>query len=255
VLLVKLLDAGERLPVHSHPGRQFAARHLGLPFGKTEAWVIVEAEPGATVHLGPRVPLERATIRGWIEQQDSDAMLAALHELPVAAGDALLVPAGTLHAIGAGILMVELQEPTDLSVLVEWRRAGIASGAEHLGLGWAVALDSVDTKPLDLARLTRRASSPPGGAPEELLTADAEPYFRAQRVRPEGGSIELAASFAVLVVLGGSGVLRTEHGGDVALRRGDTYLVPHASGASAVDGDVDLLRCLPPAPGAPLAPW
>ena len=52
-------------------------------------------------------------------------MLAALHEVPVQAGDAVLVPAGTLHAIGGGILLLELQEPTDLSVLVEWKQFGV----------------------------------------------------------------------------------------------------------------------------------
>jgi mannose-6-phosphate isomerase len=253
-LLVKLLDAGERLPVHSHPGREFARRHLSLPFGKTEAWIIVEAQPGATVHLGPRAPLDEQTLRDWIVEQDPDAMLRALREVPVAAGDALLVPAGTLHAIGQGILLVELQEPTDLSILVEWRRFGVSSGTEHLGLGWDAALGSIDTSPLDLDEFTRRAS-PSGPSVENVFPPQADTYFRAQRVRPAGWTVELPGSFAVLVVLGGDGVLRTERGGDVALHRGDTCLVPHAAGAVTLEGDLELLRCLPPAPDAPEPLW
>jgi mannose-6-phosphate isomerase len=106
-LLVKLLDAGERLGVHAHPGRSFARARLGSPWGKTEAWIILAAEDGATVHVGLREPLDGATLRRWVDDQDAGAMLAALHELPVRAGTALLVPAGTLHAIGAGILLLE----------------------------------------------------------------------------------------------------------------------------------------------------
>ena len=106
-----------------------------MRFGKTESWIILEAEPDAAVHVGPREPLDAATVRGWVERQDADEMLAALQRVPVAAGDAVLVPAGTLHAIGAGILLLELQEPTDLSVLVEWKPFGVDDGSEHLELG------------------------------------------------------------------------------------------------------------------------
>ncbi len=94
-------------------------------------------------------------------------MLAALHRVPVAAGDAILVPAGTLHAIGGGILLLELQEPTDLSVLVEWKRFGVDSGPEHLELGWETALQSLDREPIDPAALTAATSGllPQGGRP------------------------------------------------------------------------------------------
>ena len=133
-VLVKLLDAGERLPVHFHPGRAFAREHLDLDYGKTESWLILEAEPGAAVHVGFKEPADAETVRRWVETQDPEEMLAALRPIEVKPGDAILVPAGTLHAIGAGILLLELQEPTDLSVLVE--HEGFASdGSEHLGLG------------------------------------------------------------------------------------------------------------------------
>ena len=243
-LLVKLLDAGERLPVHYHPGRPFAREHLGLRYGKTESWLILEADPGAAVHVGLKEPLDAATARRWVDEQDADTMLAALHEVPVKAGDAVLVPAGTLHAIGGGILLLELQEPTDLSVLVEWKRFGVDDGPEHLELGWETALRSLDREPIDPAAL-----SAPG---EGLLPREADPYFRAERVR--GGDV-LAPSFAVLLVTEGEGSLRTGQGDELALRRGMTVLLPFAAGATTLDGEVEALRCLPPSPTAGEGNW
>ena len=244
-LLVKLLDAGERLPVHVHPGRVFARARLGSRWGKTEAWLILEAEPGATVHAGLREPVDARTLRRWVDEQDADEMLAALHELPVGPGDALLIPAGTLHAIGAGILLLELQEPSDLSVLIEWRRFGVNSGAEHLDLGWDAALAAVATAASDPA--TFMATRP--GA---LLPETADPYFRAERLH--AGS-ESEPSFAVLLALRGEGAVSTEHGGELELRAGMTALVPYAAGATRLTGSLEAIRCLPPDPAAGEGAW
>jgi mannose-6-phosphate isomerase len=245
-LLVKLLDAGERLPVHLHPGRDFARTRLGSKWGKTEAWLILHAEPGATVHVGLREPVEAATLRRWVDDQDAAEMLAALHELPVAAGDAVLVPAGTLHAIGAGILLLELQEPTDFSVLIEWRRFGVNSGAEHLGLGWATALTAVDRSAADPRTFTSAGDSLPPAA---------DPYFRAERVRTPHDGHESEPSFAVLMVLAGDGALRTERGEELALRAGMSALVPFAAGTTTLTGELEAIRCLPPDPAAGEGDW
>jgi mannose-6-phosphate isomerase len=244
-LLVKLLDAGERLPVHFHPGRPFARQHLGLNFGKTEAWIILEAEPDAAVHVGMREPIDMETVRGWAERQDAEEMLAALNRLPVQPGDAVLVPAGTLHAIGAGILLLELQEPTDLSVLVEWKHFGVEDGSENLGLGWEVALSALDFGVADTSELLKQSAAD-AHAPVELLLPDASaPYFRAERLRPALGPVETEPSFAVIVVQAGNGRLRTAHGDVLDLHRGNTALVPHAAGPTTFEGRVDVIRCLP----------
>lgn len=251
-LLVKLLDAGERLPVHLHPGRRFAHERFGSAWGKTEAWLILSAEPGATVHVGLREPVDPQTLRRWVDEQDADRMLAALHELPAEPGSAILVPAGTLHAIGAGILLLEVQEPTDLSVLVEWRRFGVDTGAEHLQLGWDAALAATDRAALDPGALVTRPADAPVA---RLLPPAADPYFRAERVRPGGGQTRLEPSFAVLVVLDGEGTLRTEDGGELALRAGATALLPHAAGVTTLAGTLDVVRCLPPDPDAGEGSW
>jgi mannose-6-phosphate isomerase len=224
-LLTKLLDAGQRLPVHFHPGRELAHRHLGLDHGKTEAWIILEAEPQASVHLGFKHDVDLATVREWMRAQDSEAMLAALHELPVGPGDTIFVPAGTPHSIGAGILLAELQEPTDLSINLEWGGFDLTEDGSHLGLGWDTALSALN-----------REAFPGRTAPH--LPPDAAAFFRAERV---AGGETLDPGFSVLLGLEGSGDLA-----GLPVHRGSAILIPHAAGALALGGDVAALRCRPP---------
>jgi mannose-6-phosphate isomerase len=252
-LLVKLLDAGERLPVHFHPGRSFAARHLGSSYGKTEAWFVVSARPGAEVGFGWTEEMASEVVVSWVENQEVEAMLAALRWVSVAAGDALFVPAGTVHAIGEGILIVELQEPTDLSVLMEWKGFAI-DGARlgHLGLGFDVALSALDRSAMrdaDLARLRRGGDGERPGR-RSLFPPEADAFFRAERIAVDGGS-SLAPSFSLLVVLEGSGVLVCSAGDEVGLRRGATVLVPYAAGECRIEGALDVIRCMPPRPSSP----
>jgi mannose-6-phosphate isomerase len=236
-LLVKLLDAGQRLPVHFHPDAAFAGEHLGLTHGKTEAWLIVEADPGAAVWVGFDREVELEEVRAWMSAQDSPAMLAAMRKLPVSAGDTVFVPAGVPHAIGEGILMVEVQEPTDLSVLLEWNGFELTEDEGHLDLGWDVALGALDRSGWseeDVAALR----GPAGG--RSMLPVEADPFFRAERVR---GGDELDAGYAVVVAVDGDGAL-----GGEPFSRGTALLVPHAAGALALEGDVQAIRCRPPAP-------
>jgi mannose-6-phosphate isomerase len=233
-LLTKLLDAGERLPVHYHPGRALAAAQLGLRHGKTEAWIIVDAEPDAAVHVGFSAPVSDDTIREWIRTQDGASMLAAMRALPVAAGDTVFVPAGTPHAIGAGILLVELQEPTDLSICLEYEPFGLTEEQAHLGLGWDVALTALDRAASEVSVDSR-------------LPAAADPYFRADRVR---GGDQLDAGFSVVVGLAGTGTL-----GETPFGRGSVVLIPHAAGPLELTGDATGIRCRPPDANAPEGQW
>jgi mannose-6-phosphate isomerase len=238
-LLVKLLDAGQRLPAHFHPGRAFAREALGSSHGKTEAWLIVEADPGAAVWVGFNRAVELDEVREWMRTQDSAAMLAAMHELPVSPGDAIFVPAGTAHAIGEGILLIELQEPTDMSVTIEWEGFELSPDDGHLGLGWDRALQALDLSAADTPSSSLR------------LPPAADPYFRADRL---AGGATLDAGFSILVCLSGSGTLETD-GGELAVGRGSAVLIPYAAGAGELLGDVTALRCRPPAPDAGEGEW
>ncbi|WP_233159314.1 class I mannose-6-phosphate isomerase [Actinophytocola xanthii] len=245
-LLVKLLDAGQRLPVHCHPSDEFAAAHFDSRYGKTEAWIVVGAAPDATVFVGFTDDVPADTVRDWVVRQDSAAMLGALNEVPVRAGDTVFVPAGLPHAIGAGVFIVELQQPTDLSVTLEWKDFLDDEAGGHLGIGFETALGCVDRQGWSedrLATLVRHQEE--GATPVHDLFGDpARGFFRAERVQ---AGAELAPSFGVLVALSGTGVLQTEQAGEVPVAAGDTFVLPHAAGAATVDGDLTAIRCLPPA--------
>jgi mannose-6-phosphate isomerase len=243
-LLVKLLDAGERLPVHVHPDDEFAAAQLGAPFGKTEAWIVIGVSgDDPAVHVGFRDDVDAATLARWVSDQDHDALLRALNRVPVTVGDAVFVPAGVPHAIGAGLLIVELQQPTDLSVLLEWDGFGIADADEAtLGLGWERALGCVELAARDPRPLLGTKPAAPVAA---LLPRQADGFFRAERIAPAPAA-ELPPGFAIVIVLDGAGTLTTEAGGALELRRGAAVLIPWAAGAARFEGDVVAIVCRPP---------
>jgi mannose-6-phosphate isomerase len=247
-LLAKILDTGERLVVHFHPDRDFAARHLGSRYGKTEAWIILDARPESCVYLGFKEAADPAVIRRWVDDQDTAAILDSLNKVPVASGDTWLVPAGVPHAIGAGITLVELQEPTDFSILLEWagfRIDGVREG--HLGLGFDVALTALDVSGWDSGRLdTLRAARPvaaerPGVTP--LLPPRADLFFRAERV-DAAAEVTFEPGYAILVVVSGDGRL-SYPAGTLPVRRGSTVLVPYAAGPTTFEGRFQALRCRP----------
>jgi mannose-6-phosphate isomerase len=218
-VLVKLLDPSTRLPVHAHPDRAFAREHLGSAYGKTEAWIVVATRNGdAEVWLGLREDVDRDQYRGWLDRQEVEVLLDSLNHLRVRAGDTVYVPAGVPHAIGAGALIVELQEPTDFSIVCEWNGFPVAPEDAHLGLGWDRAFDA----------LRLDAHDPVLGLPEE-----AREFFEVDdRAEPVG-------RFAVLLVLDGQGELDGQ-----AARAGDAFVIPAAADAFGVRGDLRVLRCV-----------
>lgn len=241
-LLVKLLDAGQRLPVHCHPSDDFARTHLSSGCGKTEAWLVLGTTgERPSVRAGFRAEVDETTVRRWVSDQDNAALLGALNEIPVRAGDALVIPAGLPHAIGEGVFVLELQQPSDLSLTLEWQSFLDTEKQAHLGIGFERALTALDHSAWDEDRLatllTRRESG-------SLLAPAADDYFRAHRL---SGDTTLAAGFAVLIVLGGSGTLHTADGATLPLARGTTAVVPHAAGPARLDGPLDVIACRPPA--------
>jgi mannose-6-phosphate isomerase len=242
MLLVKVLDAGQRLPIHAHPDGTFAAREVGSRHGKAEAWYILT--PGS-VHLGLTQDIARSTAFDLVQRQQMEDLLPLMHVVAVQQGDTVYVPPGMLHAIGEGVLLVELQEPEDLSILLEWKGFGI-DGSEHghLGVGFETAIEAVrltrDSSD-DIDRLVVRASSRPG-----VLAGDAARYFRLEEFDVDGRQ-DIDGGFAIVVGLEGDVELFGE-GGAVQVGQGATAVLPAAAGAPALVGRGKVLVARPPLP-------
>jgi len=259
-ILVKLLDAGSRLPVHLHPTRAFANRHLASPFGKAEAWVVlgtrdIAGERPPEVRLGFRRDVDRDELLGWVEAADGAALREAMHTRPTRAGDVWFVPPGMPHAIGAGVFILEVQEPTDFSIVLETGGFPVRADDAHLGLGWGVTLDAVERRGLSVAALDALVVRGPAVGP--VLPAAAAPFFRVERIslgREIAARPDLPARFVVGIVTAGAGTVRTA-GGALPIRSGDAFGVPGAAVAGlevTSEDTLDVLLCLsggPPAAG------
>jgi mannose-6-phosphate isomerase len=244
-ILIKLLDPDQRLPVHFHPDKAFSKEHLGLDHGKTEAWIILEAPTGTGVGLGFKEKQNKSDLLTLVRNQDSAALLASLRRAEVSIGDAILVPAGVAHAIDAGIFLLELQEPTDLSALLEWEGFavdGLKDG--HLGLGFETVTNALKLDPLTDAEfdslIARNVLS--GGTLRSILPLKSDGYFRAH-LAPKQGDFE--AGFAIALVLNGSGEFSFTNSPTMAITRGDALVIPFAAGDYSISG-ADVIICRPP---------
>ena len=119
---MKFLDAASALSVQVHPDDARAARLDPPDAGKTEAWVVVEAEPGSMVYAGLKPGVDRAQLTAAIREGRCPDCLHAFQPSP---GDCIFVPAGTVHSLGAGLLVAEIQQSSDVTYrLFDWNRVG-----------------------------------------------------------------------------------------------------------------------------------
>jgi len=248
-ILVKLLDARQRLPVHVHPGRGFAASHLDCPYGKTEAWYVLDTEPDCAVHVGWNTDIDRDELDRRRDAQDSEWMLSHMNRVVVREGMGVLVPAGTVHAIDGGIFVAEVQEPTDFSILLEWSVTTSTRDESHLDLGFDAVMPAVSTERLAPERLADLISdagtTPAGPAFRSLLPAAADPYFRLWDATVTGASTDpRPAGFAVVLVTEGEGAL-VGPTGRVDAARGQVFAVPRAFGDWRLEGEASVLVAEP----------
>ncbi|MFB2598100.1 phosphoheptose isomerase [Herbiconiux sp. P17] len=246
-ILVKLLDARQRLPVHVHPSRSFAASHLDCPYGKTEAWFVLDAEPGSAVHVGWNQSVDRDELDRRRDAQDSEWMLSRMNRIEVSRGMGVLVPAGTVHAIDAGIFVAEVQEPTDFSIVLEWSITTSTREESHLGLGFDEVMPAVSTDALGPDALTALISRSDldgrSDRAQSMLAPAADPYFRVLHAAPVTRGVPIAAGFSVVLVLAGDGVLAGNE--EIPVHSGQVLAVPAGFGDWEVLGAASVLVASP----------
>ena len=246
-VLVKLLDPDQRLPVHYHPDQSFAKEKLHLNHGKTEAWIILEAPVGARVGLGFSKQMDKSEVAKLVKAHDSEALLDSLVFKEVKPGDAVFVPAGVAHAIEAGIFVLELQEPTDLSILLEWDGFAVDGDKDgHLNLGYETALDALRLSPLTKAENDEIFTGFDSSSPKShaIFKSVANPFFRADYLTGDDKKVE--AGFGIFLCLSGEGELVFENSENLSLKSGDAVVIPFAAGSFTVSNSVGILS-RPPA--------
>jgi len=241
-VLVKLLDPDQRLPVHYHPDQNFAKEKLQLNHGKTEAWIILEAPAGARVGVGFKRQMDKSEVADLVKAHNSEALLDSLVFKEVKPGDAVFVPAGVVHAIEAGIFILEIQEPTDLSILLEWDGLAVDGDKEgHLNLGFEMALDALRLSPLTKAEreeiFTGFNSFSPKSQP--IFRAVANPFFRADYLTGDDKRIE--AGFGIFLCLSGEGELVFANSENLSVRSGDAIVIPFTAGSFTISNCVGIL--------------
>lgn len=221
-LLIKLLDAHRELSIQVHPDDARAAELTPSDLGKTEAWVVLAAEPGSAIYAGlapgvDRAALARAAADGTIEQ--------CLHKFEPRVGDCVFIPAGTVHALGAGLVIAEVQQSSDVTYrLFDWNRT--APDGRPRALHVEQSLDAIDYEQGPVDPVIPRTSEQPGV--EQLVACDKFVIERHRVDHPT--SVGGDERCRVLVVLEGAVRLA---GDPVAapLGAGATALVPASLGA------------------------
>ncbi len=223
-LLVKILDAREILSVQVHPPSAVALRLGGEP--KTEMWYVTQAAPGAQLSAGLRAGVSRAEF----ERRLRDGTVnECVHQVPVAAGDAMFLPSGRVHALGARMVIFEIQQNSDTTYRVfDWNRVGPDGKTRELHLEEALAcIDFNDFTP-GLVPTRWEAATP---VRQRLLVND--PLFTVtehQSVEPADQRWDLDRATVLGVVAGAVRLAHAPSGQDFTLRPGQFALLPAAAG-------------------------
>jgi mannose-6-phosphate isomerase len=256
-MLVKYLDAAVRLHIQAHPTADYARRHLGSPHGKAEAYYILSVRPDCVaphVWIGFQRPPSRAQLRDWLVNQRLDSLRGAFDPVPVAPGDCLFIPGGVPHAIGAGVCMVELMEPSDWVVRCEFEHAGyvLPESARYLCGDVDLSVGCFDLTPRSVEQVRAqcfvkaraRHELGTGAWSEELIDGGQTPAFRMRRIEVATfGEIPGGEPFIGLVVAGSCQI-----GGVSYPRYSRLFFLAAVScwPISAGSGGCTLLQCLPP---------
>ena len=239
-LLVKFIDAQQDLSVQVHPDDTLG-RRLADDNGKTETWVIVHAEPGSKIYAG----LKRGTTReAMADAIEAGRVESLLHSFEARKGDCILIPAGTVHAIGAGVVLAEFQQTSDATFrLHDWNRVGADGKPRPLHI--AESLESIDFEAGPVAPIVATAEPIPGGTRERLSRSE---YFALERLTLDAPAL-IGEPDRFTIVLGIEGDARLRSGEvTVELGLGQTMLLPASIGPCEVipDGSAILLTCVVP---------
>lgn len=234
-VLIKFIDAKGSLSIQVHPDDAYAQRVEGEP-GKTEMWVVLENEPGAFLYHGFNRPVSKAEFAARI---GDGTLPEVLHKVEVKPGDVIFIEAGTIHAIGAGIVLAEVQQNSNSTYRVfDFGRVGADGKPRELHI----------EKALDVTRLEVAGSAAPGAGKPETVAGGirtrlaACPKFTVDAVELDGCYRQAldGSSFVSVLCTDGEGRLATDEG-ELDFRKGDSLFVPADQPYFTLEGKAKVL--------------
>jgi mannose-6-phosphate isomerase len=244
-LLIKFLDAQDVLSVQVHPDDEYAGKFENGELGKTEMWYVLHAEPGAKLILGLKPGTTRESLKSAIEAGKTEE---CLREVEVKAGDCFFTPAGRVHAIGAGNIICEVQQNSDVTYrLYDWNR--VDDDGQPRELHVEKSLDVIRFGDDDIAPATPKLISESGGRVSEWVRC---PLFVTEKleVTSEISGDTKKESFHVLMAVSGEGSVNG--GGETyPLKKGESALIPCALGPYEIRSEtgMEVLRSYVPPKG------
>lgn len=257
-VLVKALDSAIRLPVQAHPDKKFSRVHFNSDFGKAESWLVLATREDACIYFGFKDGVTKEQFEKAVEESETDktAMEKCLNRIPVKTGDVYFIPAKAVHAIGAGCLILEVQEPTDFTIQPErWCGDYRLSDSEmFLSLEKDTALSVFDYS-YNLERVEKECKKIPktvyennGCKKEILISKDDTPCFAIERYIVTTGETEMLNGVCVYVVTDGEGTLFSD-GYSKEIKKGDYFFIPDCCDKKykiKSDCDISVAVCIPP---------
>lgn len=229
-ILTKILNSSIRLPVQAHPDKAFSAKHFNSKYGKEESWIILGTEPGAKVFYGFKDGVTFEQFAAAVDESGNSKTV--MEELcvgyDVKAGDIIYIPAKMVHAIGAGCLLLEVQEPTDFTIQPE-RWCGdykLSDNEMYIGLTKEQALEcfEMDKKypiPLESKALCREDGVEYLSVIDSRITES----FCVRKIIFGGGSFTLDKGACIYVVTDGEGKICGD-GYEKQIKKGDYFFIP-----------------------------
>lgn len=260
-LLVKLLDASERLTIQVHPSKEKAMELFDSQFGKTEAWYIMKGRDvdgdAPHIYFGFKEGIDKDEWKVLFEEQDIEGMLNGLNKIYVQPGDVFLIEGGLPHAIGTGCFLLEIQEPTDLTIRIEKITPGgyeIPNRICHQGLGFDKMFDCFVYQGYSEDEILNKWRLVDGTKPSDnttLINYDHTKCFSLESYNISNQTLlPNVEGYSILVVLKGDGELLS-NGEVLSVTKGDQVFIPASLGKIEVkpneEGEVvEIIRCLPP---------
>ncbi len=227
-ILIKLIDARDKLSVQVHPDDEYAYRVEGEP-GKTEMWYIVDHEPGAQLIYGFKRELSKQEFESRIRDNTLDEVV---NYVPVHKGDVFFISAGTLHAIGAGILIAEIQQNSNTTYRVsDYGRLGADGKPRPLHIGKALDVTRLESPKIPYGTIGK-VTHYPFGTVRRLAECE---HFTVDHITLHGIYERQPLTFAHLLVLDGEITV-----GDIRATKGGSIYIP-AGCAARISGDAQLL--------------